>query len=141
MDDEFPVDLKPKSLKKAEDLGIKSEDIEEKFVRGSGHGGQKINKTSNTVQLKHKPTGIEVKCQKHRERRKNRMSAYRMLIDKIEFQIKGEESEKAKKIYKIRKQKAKRSKRAKEKMLEEKKKRAEIKKTRKKVKPKNHAPE
>jgi protein subunit release factor B len=141
MDDDFPVDLKPKTLKKAKELSVKPEDIEEKFIRGSGSGGQKINKTSNTVWLKHNPTGIEVKCQEHRERSKNRMSAYRMLIDKIEYQIKGEESEKAKKIYKIRKQKAKRSKRAKEKILEEKKKRAEIKKTRKKVKPKNHAPE
>jgi len=133
--DNFPVELKADVLKKAKELEIDPEDIEEKFVRGSGKGGQKINKTSNLVWLKHTPTGIEVKCQKHREREKNRMSAYKLLINKIEFTIKGEESEKAKKIYKIRKQKAKRSKRAKEKMLEEKKRRSEIKETRKKIKP------
>lgn len=32
-------------------------DIEESFVKGSGPGGQKINKTSSCVVLKHKPTG------------------------------------------------------------------------------------
>lgn len=133
MSEDFPVDLKPKTLKKVKELGIKFDDIEEKFIRGSGKGGQKINKTSNAVWLKHIPTGIEVKCQKHRERETNRKSAYRMLVDKVEFKIRGKKSEKAKKIYKIRKQKIKRSKRSKEKMLEEKKKRSEIKKTRKQV--------
>jgi protein subunit release factor B len=132
---EFPVELKPEILKKAEKLDIRHEDIEEKFIRGSGHGGQKVNKTSSTVWLKHIPTGIEVKCQKHREREKNRMSGYKLLINKIEEIKLGEESEKAKKIHKLRKQKAKRSKRAKEKMLELKKRRSKIKVTRKKIDP------
>jgi len=39
---------------------LNEEDIEEKFVRGSGPGGQKVNKTSNCVELKHKTTGIVV---------------------------------------------------------------------------------
>lgn len=133
MKNEFPIELKPDTLKKAEELKIKAFDIEEKFVRGSGHGGQKINKTSNAVWLKHIPTGIEAKVQRHREREKNRMSAYKLLINKIEELIKGEESEKAKKIFKLKKQKQKRSKRAKEKMLEVKKRRSELKGTRKKV--------
>lgn len=133
--DDFPIELKPEILKKAQELEINPEDIEEKFIRGGGKGGQKINKTSNTVWLKHIPTGIEVKCQRHRERHKNRLSAYKLLINKIEFHIKGEESEKAKKIYKIKKQKMKRSKRAKEKILEKKKRRSEIKKARKRVIP------
>ena len=30
-----------------------AQDIEEKFIRGSGAGGQKINKTSNNVQMTH----------------------------------------------------------------------------------------
>lgn len=131
--EKFPDGLKPKTLKKIQELGVKADDIEEKFIRGSGKGGQKINKTSNAVWLKHIPTGIEVKCQRYRERETNRKTAYRMLVDKIEFKIKGEKSEKAKKIYKIRKQKLRRSKRTKEKMLEEKKQRSKIKKTRKQV--------
>jgi protein subunit release factor B len=134
MKNEFPIELKPDILKKAEELKIMPKDIEEQFVRGSGHGGQKINKTSNAVRLKHVPTSIEVKVQRHREREKNRMSAYKLLINKIEELIRGEESEKAKKIFKLKKQKQKRSKRAKEKMLEIKHKRSEIKETRKKVK-------
>lgn len=133
MKNEFPIELKPEILEKASKLKVRPEDIEESFVRGSGHGGQKINKTSSTVRLKHVPSGIEVKCQRHRERTLNRMSAYKLLINKIEEKILGEESEKAKKIFKLKKQKQKRSKRAKEKMLELKRKRSEIKETRKKI--------
>jgi len=129
----FPVDLPPKTLEKAVELEIHPEDIEEKFVKGGGKGGQKINKTSSCVMLKHLPTLIEVRCQKHREQGKNRLSAYKLLINKIEEKVKGKESEKAKKIFKLKKQKQKRSKRAKEKMLEIKKRRGEIKETRKKV--------
>lgn len=133
MKTEFPVELKPDTLKKAEKLNIRSEDIEEQFIRGSGHGGQKVNKTASTVRLKHIPTGIEVKCQRHREREKNRMSGYKLLINKIEEIKLGKESEKAKKIHKLRKQKQRRSKRAKEKMLKLKKQRSELKATRKKI--------
>ena len=133
MKPQFPIELKPEILQKAEKLKVNPYDIEEQFVRGSGSGGQKVNKTSNTVRLKHIPTGIEVKMQRHRERDKNRMSAYKLLINKIEESILGEKSERAKKVHKLRKQKQRRSKRAKEKVLEAKKKRAQIKGTRKKV--------
>src|SRR6185436_10588305 len=44
-------------------LGIHESDLIEKFILGSGKGGQKVNKTSSCVYLKHIPTGIEVKCQ------------------------------------------------------------------------------
>jgi len=129
----FPVVLTEKYLEKAQELKIKPEDIEESFVLGSGSGGQKINKTASCVLLRHTPTNTEVRCQKHREQSKNRLSAYKLLIDKIEFQIKGKESEKAKKLHKIRKQKKRRSRKAKEKILEAKHRRAEIKKTRKSI--------
>ena len=42
-------------------LTLNEEDLEEKFIRGSGPGGQKINKTSSCVELKHIKTGIIVK--------------------------------------------------------------------------------
>lgn len=130
----FPIDLPEKHLAKAKELNIKATDIEESFVLGSGAGGQKINKTASCVLLKHIPTNTEVRCQRHREQSKNRISAYKLLIDKIEFQIKGEESEKAKRIHKLKKQKQRRSKKAKEKILEAKHHRSEIKETRKPVK-------
>jgi peptide chain release factor len=128
---DFPVDVPPKHIQKAMDLKIQSADIEESFVRGSGSGGQKVNKTSSCVWLKHIPSGIEVKVQKHRERERNRLSAYKLLIDKIEFAVKGKKSERAQKIFKLKKQKARRSRKSKEKMLEDKRHRAKVKSDRK----------
>ena len=129
----FPIELKPRLREKAEKLHVLPRDIQESFVLGSGKGGQKINKTSSCVVLKHLPTGLMVRCQKHREQSKNRLSAYRMLLEKIEETLHWEDSEKARKIYKVKKQKQKRSKRAKEKILEAKKQRSVTKEQRKKV--------
>jgi protein subunit release factor B len=116
-------------------LGIRSEDIIEKFVRSGGHGGQNVNKVSTCVYLKHVPTGIEVKCQKERSQALNRFFARRLLVEKIEAMVLGEESAERQRIEKIRRQKRKRSRRAKEKMLAEKRQRAEKKKTRASVTP------
>jgi peptide chain release factor len=126
----FPVSLPENLAAKALELEVRAEDIDEYFVRGGGKGGQKINKTSSTVLLRHRPTGIEVRCQKHREQSLNRLSAYKLLILKIEEKIKGAESERMKKIFKLRKQKTRRSRKAKEKMLEIKKRRGELKENR-----------
>ncbi len=132
---DFFIELPPEVLRKAHELGINQQDIAEKFVTGGGAGGQKINKTASCVMLKHMPTGTIVRCQKHREQSKNRISAYKLLILKIEQQLKGQQSEIAKKIHKIRKQKQKRSKRAKEKILKDKAHKSEIKEQRKSVQP------
>ena len=116
-----------------EKLGIKQEDLVEKFIRSGGHGGQNVNKTSTCVYLKHVPTGIEVKCQKERSQALNRFWARRMLADKMENLILGKLSAEQQRIAKIRRQKRKRSKRAKEKMLAQKHRQAEKKKTRKEI--------
>jgi protein subunit release factor B len=97
------------------DLGIDEQDIEEKFVHSQGRGGQKVNKTSSCVYLKHMPTGIEVKCQKARSQAVNRFFARRILADKVEEELLGHESSLEKKIQKIRRQKKKRAKRARDK--------------------------
>ena len=123
----FPVHLPPDILALAAELAISPQDIDEQFTRGSGHGGQKVNKTSSAVQLRHRPTGIEVKVQQHREQSKNRLSAWKLLIRKIEEKKKGSLSKKAQSIFKLRKQKARRSRRSKEKMLKAKHHRAGIK--------------
>ncbi|PKL90609.1 MAG: peptide chain release factor-like protein [Candidatus Goldiibacteriota bacterium HGW-Goldbacteria-1] len=65
-------------------LGIKDSDIIEKFMTSGNKGGQKANKSSNAVYLKHLPTGIEVKCKETRHREINRFLAKRLLVDKIE---------------------------------------------------------
>jgi protein subunit release factor B len=116
--------------RKMESLGILEKDIVEKFVRSSGKGGQKVNKASTCVYLKHLPTQIEVKCQRERSQSINRFLARRILADKIEAMIRGKESEEQQRIEKIRRQKRKRSKRAKLKMLEEKRKHSQKKKER-----------
>jgi peptide chain release factor len=107
--------------KKMDSLGVREDDIQESFIRSGGHGGQKINKTSSCVYLKHIPTGIEVKCQKERSQSLNRFFARRILLNKIEAMVKGRESQEQKRIEKIRRQKSRRSKRAKEKILHDKK--------------------
>ncbi|MHC4124634.1 MAG: peptide chain release factor family protein [Planctomycetota bacterium] len=112
-------------------LGIKEVDLEEKFIRSSKSGGQKVNKSSTCVYLKHKPTGIALKCQKERSQGLNRFLARRILVNKIESLILGKKRDVQRKIEKIRLEKRKRSKRAKEKMLRYKKMRSEKKKLRK----------
>ncbi len=129
----FPVELSPPLLALALQLGLRLEDIEEQFVKGSGAGGQKVNKTSSVVHLRHVPTGIEVRMQKHREQSRNRASAYKLLILKIEERKKGKESALSQKIFKLRKQKQRRSRRGKEKMLKEKHHRTEIKEGRRQI--------
>jgi protein subunit release factor B len=69
---------------KMEALGIHEKDIEERFVRSSGSGGQKVNKTSTCVYLKHIPTGFEIKCMKERSQSLNRFLARRELVRRVE---------------------------------------------------------
>ncbi|MDP8246557.1 MAG: peptide chain release factor-like protein [Candidatus Tritonobacter lacicola] len=122
----FPVTNKKREdlLEKMRKLGIREEDILEKFVRSSGRGGQKVNKTSTCVYLKHLPTGVEVKMQRERSQALNRFLARRLLADKIERIIFKKRSAEEQRRAKIRRQKRRRSRRAKEKMLVEKKKRS-----------------
>jgi protein subunit release factor B len=102
------------------ELGIREEDIVEKFIRSGGHGGQNVNKVATCVYLKHLPTGTEVKCQQERFQSLNRFLARRILTDKIEAAVLGRLSAEEQRIAKIRRQKRKRSKRAKDKMLADK---------------------
>ena len=128
----YPVSEKKQQglVGKMERLGIRDEDLEESFVRSGGPGGQNVNKVSTCVVLKHRPTGLIIKCQKERTQAMNRYWARRMLAEKLEAQILGRESEEAKRIAKIRRQKRKRSKRAKDKMLDGKQRHGALKKLR-----------
>ncbi len=98
-------------------LGVKPEDLVEKFIRAGGPGGQNVNKTSTAVYLKHVPTGVEVKMQQERSQALNRFLARRALADKLEARLRGERSAEAARVAKLRKQKRKRSRRAQEKVL------------------------
>jgi protein subunit release factor B len=88
--------------------GLSEKDIEEKFVRSSGPGGQKVNKSSTCVHLGHVPSGLIVKMQKSRSQGLNRYYARRRLCELLENKLLGKESSEAKRLSKIRKQKDRR---------------------------------
>jgi protein subunit release factor B len=99
-------------------LGIREEDFHETFIRSSGPGGQKVNKTSSCVHLVHLPTGLSVKCQQERSQTLNRFLARRLLLDRIERLRTGLVAAERMRMEKVRRQKRRRSRRAKEKLLE-----------------------
>lgn len=99
--------------KRMDALQLKESEIIEKFIRGSGRGGQKINKTSSCVYLKHQPTGLEIKCQQERSREMNRFLARRELCDLFEHKILGKPPiRRMNKFDKLRRAKQRRAKRA-----------------------------
>ncbi len=110
--------------------GLREEDLIEKFILGSGKGGQKINKTASCVYLKHLPTGIEIKCQQSRSRELNRYIARQELCEKIDQIHRAEKSEKQMEIEKIRRQKRRRSRKQKAKLVADKRKRSSTKQSR-----------
>lgn len=89
-------------------LELHERDVQEDFMRGSGPGGQKVNKTSSCVFLRHIPSGITVKCQESRSQHRNRVIARRILQDKLEAVVLGEASRMAQEAAKIRARKRKR---------------------------------
>ena len=120
----FPVSLEKENqlLARLTDLGIAEADLDEKFIRGGGPGGQKTNKTSSTVCLRHKPSGIEVRCSQERSQSMNRFLARRELCERIAEKIRGEKSKKKQEQEKIRRQKRRRSRRQTALMVDAKKK-------------------
>ncbi len=114
-------------------LGIRDEDLEETFTRGTGAGGQKINKTSSTVVLRHVPTGVEIRCQRERSQTMNRHFARVELCDRIQAQRKetrlAEQNEREKK----RRQSRPRPRGLQEKILKTKRERSEVKRGRGKI--------
>ena len=112
---------------------LNERDLTERFVRSSGKGGQNVNKVATCVYLRHKPTGIEVKCQKYRTQARNREEARRLLLEKI-FERSDEEQKKSRQtIEKAKRRGRGRPDAAKERMLEDKRRQAAKKSLRKKV--------
>jgi len=116
-----------------DEAGILEDDLDERFILGSGSGGQKVNKTSSAVQLIHRPTNTVVKTQETRSREINRWLARRKLVETILEKVHGEESKRRKEEAKIRRQKKRRSRKQKAKVLADKRHNAAIKQNRKAV--------
>ena len=90
----FPVSPEKQNqlLTRMAKLQIKESDLEESFTRSGGKGGQNVNKVSTAVHLKHKLSGIEVKCSIHRTQGLNRYKARDILCDKLEEKMNPKES-------------------------------------------------
>src|SRR5215472_10035875 len=112
----FPVDAEKQDqlARRMEALGVREADLEETFVRSGGHGGQNVNKTATCVMLRHRPTGLQVKCQATRQQGLNRFLARRLLLDRIEEQQTGRIAAERARVEKIRRQKRRRSRHAKQ---------------------------
>lgn len=82
------VQVRNKSFKRYLDYSnvpkLDEADLEEQFIRGSGPGGQATNKTNNAVLLKHKPTGLVVKCHETRSQWDNKKRAREILVTKLD---------------------------------------------------------
>ncbi len=88
------MSLPTQIVEKLAALGVRVADIDEQFVRGTGPGGQKINKTSSTVWLRHRPTGVEVRTQRERSQAINREVAWWSLVAKFEERQRSAAAEK-----------------------------------------------
>ena len=106
--------LAPHILKRQK-ISIPEFYLTESFLKGSGPGGQKINKTASAVQIKHEPTGIVVKTQASRSRTRNRQIARKILADRLEEIELGDQSRLGRRRERERRRKAGRRKKAKRK--------------------------
>jgi len=125
-------DKEAKLRLRMEELGIREEELTEKFVQGSGPGGQKINKTASCVFLSYPPAKIDIKCQRTRSLSLNRYYARWELCERIAERIEGERSRRQQAAEKIRRQKRRRSRRQTARMLDDKHKHGEKKARRQK---------
>jgi protein subunit release factor B len=120
--------------KRMKKLRLREEDMMEQFIRGSGAGGQKINKTSSTVILRHVPSGLEIRCQRERSQIMNRYWARVELCDRIESIRNKAKLALQNEREKLRRQNRPRPRGLQQSILREKKKRSEVKKNRGRIK-------
>ena len=96
---------------------LREEDLEERFIRAGGPGGQNVNKVATCVWLRHRPTGLEVKVQRERTQAANRLLARRLLAEKLEAARQARAAEERRRLEKMRRQKRKRPRHVKERIL------------------------
>jgi protein subunit release factor B len=111
-------------------LGVRESDLDERFVRAGGKGGQNVNKVATCVMLTHKPTGLVVRCEDQRSQAQNRLRARERLAEKLAGFERARQAALLHAAQKRKRQQRTRSRSAKEKMLKNKKHRSGIKKNR-----------
>ncbi len=116
--------------KRMKKLRLREEDLQEDFIRGSGPGGQKVNKTSSTVVLRHIPSGVEIRCQRERSQVMNRHWARVELCDRFETILNDSKLAVQNEREKVRRQNRPRPRGLKQRILKEKKSRGQVKKNR-----------
>lgn len=107
--DDAPVTL-PKKAELRERLlrfGVSLGDIDEQAVKGTGPGGQKVNKTQSGVLLRYVLSGelLVIKWTRERHHALNRFLALRELCDEIEERVSPQTSARRAEHERLRKQK------------------------------------
>jgi protein subunit release factor B len=114
-------------------LGVRIEDLEESFSRSGGPGGQHVNKVSSAATIRHLPTGLAVTASDSRSQSANRHLALSRLLDVLERQEKQGRQARLAAAAKTRRQNPRRSCGTKAKLVEDKRRRSEMKRLRGKV--------
>jgi len=116
-------------------LGIRAEDLQVRFSRSRGPGGQNVNKVSSAATIRHLPSGLTVTASDNRAQAANRLLALERLLTTLENQRSDERQAELAAASKARRQRALRSRATRANLVKEKRLRAETKRRRRKVAP------